>query len=272
MDKFNKIYANGCSFSCAGGLQWDYTKELYKEKLSITIDNHMDLAYPTLISNHYNVPIENDAISGGSINRLVRKTYEYIYKNISDVKNTLFILEIPPMWRDELWSNKLDRTLNVTSGLISHPDTDLTDISNGYSKHEFKKIYNEIMIYFDSFVNPDFEDNKAFNSVLGLISFIKILNINYIILDNSHFHHYLVKHGMTKKDFNFCFFENVEMSKWFNFRKLTINDELGMHIDGHAGIKGNKLISEIVINHINNTILNKNNLNSPYENLPIKLF
>ena len=257
MKTFDKIYVNGCSFSCAGGLQWDYIKGLYKEKLSIIIDNHMDFAYPTLVSNYYNVPIENDSVSGGSINRLVRKTYEYIYKNISDINNTLFILEIPPMWRDELWSNKLDRTLNITSGLISMPDTDLTDISNGYGRHEFKKIYNEVLIYFDSFINPDFEDKKSFNSIIGLISFIKLLNINYIILDNSHFHNYLLKHNLKKDDFNFCFFENIEMQNWFRIRRLTINDELGVDIDGHAGINGNIEISKFVIDYINKIILDK---------------
>lgn len=257
MNKFDKIYTNGCSFSCAGGLHWNKIKNLYKEKLSVDIDNHLDFAYPTLVANNFNVPIDNESISGGSINRLVRKTYEYIYKNIDNVKNTLFILEIPPMWRDELWSNKLDRTLNITSGLLHAPDTDLTDISNGYGRHEFKKIYNEVLVYFDSFINPDFEDKKSFNSIIGLISFIKLLNINYIILDNSHFHHYLLKNNMKDANFNFCFFENIQMQHWFRINKLTINDELKMDIDGHAGVEGNKQISKFVIDYINKNVLNK---------------
>jgi hypothetical protein len=256
--KFDRIYVNGCSFSCAGGLQWDIHKKLYKEKLSIDIDNHMDFAYPTLIANHFNVPVINESISGGSINRLIRKTYEYIFKNIHNLKGTLIMLEIPPMWRDELWSNKLDRTLNITSGLISAPDTDLTDISNGYGKHEFKKIYNEVMVYFDSFVNPDFEDKKSYNSLIGLLSFIKSLEIECIILDNSEFHHYLLKNNMRDIKFNFCFFENIQMHSWFRIKKLTIDDELNMkNIDGHAGIKGNTEISKTIINYINKIILDK---------------
>ncbi len=257
MAKFNKIYVNGCSFSCAGGLQWAEIKKLYKEKLSINIDNHLDFAYPTLVANNFNVPIDNESVSGGSINRLVRKTYEYIYKNISHIQNTLFILELPPMWRDELWSNKLDRTLNITNGLLHSPDTDLTDISNGYGRHEFKKIYNEVLVYFDSFVNPDFEDNKTFNSVVGLISFIKSLNIKYVLLDNSHFHFYLKKHNLKEENYNICFLENVQMEKWFRLKKLTIDDELDVKMDGHAGIEGNKQISKFLIDYINRSILDK---------------
>ena len=83
--KFNKIYLNGCSFSCAGGLQWPNHKKLYKERLGIDIDNHMDFAYPTLVANEYGVSLINESVSGGSINRLVRKTYEYIFKNISNI-------------------------------------------------------------------------------------------------------------------------------------------------------------------------------------------
>ncbi len=256
--KFDKIYVNGCSFSCAGGLHWDIHKKLYKDKLSIHIDNHMDLAYPSLIANYFNVSITNESIPGGSVNRLVRKTYEYLFKNISNLKGTLIILEIPPMWRDELWSNKLDRPLNVTSGLIKAPDTDLTDISNGYGRHEFKKIYNEVMVYFDSFVNPDFEDKKSFNSIIGLIAYIKELGLDYIILDNSHFHYYLEKIGLKKSNYNFCFFENIEMQNWFRVKRLTIDDELGMkNVDGHAGIEGNKQISKFVIDYINKNILDK---------------
>jgi len=257
MAKFDKIYVNGCSFSCAGGLQWNEIKKLYKSKLSIDIDNHMDFAYPTLVAKHFNIPIDNESVSGGSINRLVRKTYEYIYKNISDVKDTLFILEIPPMWRDEIWSNKLDRTLNITSGLLHYPDTDLTDISNGYGRHEFKKIYNEVLMYFDSFINPDFEDKKSFNSIVGLIAFMKSLDINYVILDNSHFHSYLNKNNLRQDKFNFCFFENIEMHRWFKLNKLTIDDELGVNMDGHAGVDGNVKISKFVIDYINKIILGK---------------
>lgn len=256
--KFDKIYVNGCSFSCAGGLHWDTHKKLYKDKLSIDIDNHMDLSYPTLIANYFNVQITNESVPGGSINRLVRKTYEYLFKNISSLKGTLIILEVPPMWRDELWSNKLDRTLNITSGLLHYPDSDLTDISNGYGKHEFKKIYNEVLTYFDSFVNPDFEDKKSYNSLIGLISYIKSLNIDVIILDNSTFHNYITKNGLKQSDYNFCFFENIQMYNWFRIKKLTIDDELEMkNVDGHAGIKGNQEISKIVINYINKLILDK---------------
>ena len=107
-------------------------------------------------------------------------------------------------------------------------------------------------------VNPDFEDKKSFNSLLGLISYIKQLGLDYVLLDNSHFHHYLQKIGLRKFDYNFCFFENVEMQNWFRINKFTINDELKMkNVDGHAGIRGNEEISKVVINYINKIILGK---------------
>jgi hypothetical protein len=62
------------------------------------------------LKNRYGfIDIVNEGESGGSITRIIRKTYEYIIKNKKDIKETLFIFEIPPGWRDEYYSNKLKR-------------------------------------------------------------------------------------------------------------------------------------------------------------------
>jgi hypothetical protein len=47
------------------------------------------------------------------------------------------------------------------------------------------------------------------------------------------------------------------MEKWFRLKKLTIDDELDVKMDGHAGIEGNKQISKFVIDYINRSILDK---------------
>ena len=39
----------------------------------------------------------------------------------NDITNTVFILEIPNGFRDEIYSNKFDRYFNVTGGNLENP-------------------------------------------------------------------------------------------------------------------------------------------------------
>jgi len=245
---FTKIYANGCSFTKAGGLDQSDIRQKYKKILNVDLDDdYIQYAYPNILSKKLKVPIINEAESGGSVNRLIRKTYEYVYKNQSTISETLFILELPTMWRDEIYSNQLDKSMNINSSMIeSSPNLD-------------KNILKNLQLYFYNFVNIDFEYKKSMNNLLGLIYFLKDKNSNVILLDNSNFELFL-KYNNLKHDFNFIPFDDKLMHLWFSSNKLTINNELGIDIDGHAGIIGNEKIADIVLNYLDdNKIYKKKN-------------
>jgi hypothetical protein len=244
---FNKIYANGCSFTKAGGLDQLAIREKYKKILNIDLDNdYIQYAYPNIVSKKLKVPIDNEAVSGGSVNRLIRKTYEYVYKNQSTIFETLFILELPTMWRDEIYSNYLDKPININSVMIDNHSMD-------------KELLKNLQSYFYNFVNIEFEYKKTMNNLLGLMYFLKHNNLNVILLDNANFEYFL-KSNKLKHDFKFISFGDKTMHRWFNFNKLTINDELGIDIDGHAGIVGNEKIADIVLNYLDdNKIYKKKN-------------
>ena len=82
--KYKMLYVNGCSFSCAGGLNWEDVKSQYKSKLNITIDNHLDFAYPNILAKKLGVDIINEGAPGGSVTRMLRKTYDYLLENYSN--------------------------------------------------------------------------------------------------------------------------------------------------------------------------------------------
>ena len=50
---FNSIYVNGSSFSCGNGLDLIEIKKIYKEKLNIEIQNHIDFSYPNIIATNF---------------------------------------------------------------------------------------------------------------------------------------------------------------------------------------------------------------------------
>jgi hypothetical protein len=249
MHDFNKIYANGCSFSCAGGFNYEVVRKQYKDILNIDTENYIEYAYPNVVAKSLNADIYNDAQSGGSLNRIIRRTYQYIYDNQTDLKNTLFMLEIPPGWRDEIYSNKLDRFMNITWGTIKFPDDDLTDITNGNNIMDMKKVHAELVSSFYNFTNTDIEIKKSMNNFLGLLSFMKLQDIKFIIIDNAGFQVFLNSINY-KNDFDFVWFEGRQMYLWFMESGLTISDELGIQSDGHAGIEGNKKIAEIILKYL----------------------
>lgn len=258
MKYFTKIYANGCSFTGAGGLNFEYIRKKYLEILGIRLDDdYIQYAYPNILGNELSIDVHNEATSGGSMNRLIRKTYQYVYDNQSTISETLFILELPPMWREEIYSNQLDRLMNVTWGTIKEPATDMTDVAAGYDIGDLKKIHKELESYFYNFINTDFEYKKSMNNFLGLMYFLKHKNINVILIDNTFFEEFLQTNNL-KNDFNFVNFDNMQMCAWFAKNKLTINDELGIKIDGHAGINGNIQIANIVLRYlISNKFISK---------------
>lgn len=247
--EFNKIYANGCSFTCGGGLHWDTTKKLYKEKFNIDIKNHLDYAYPNVLGDKLNINVINDAVPGGSINRLVRTTYKYIFKNLNDIKGTLFILEIPPAWRDEMYSNELKRVINVTGDTIGSI-RDNTDAANGHNKDDIKRIHQPLRDYFYNFVDISYDNFKFNTALIGLLSYLKLHNLNYLIIDSDVFDNFN-KDNNLPNDYNYVWFEGRRMCEWISLNKLLITDETNGDIhDAHAGIGGNISIAKHLYQHL----------------------
>ena len=91
--KYNNIYSCGSSFSCAGGLNWFEVQTLYNDIHNIKINNHIECSYPNLISKNNDLSITNDSIPGGSANRMIRKTFDYIHNHQDESTKSLFLLE-----------------------------------------------------------------------------------------------------------------------------------------------------------------------------------
>lgn len=252
---YNKIYSIGSSFSCAGGLNWLEVQTLYNQIHSINIDNHIEYSYPNLISKLNNISIVNESIPGGSANRMIRKTFDYIHNHQSESRTTLFLLEIPPMWRDEFYSNDFDKMFNITWGVLKNSE-DNTDVANGYDKSESLLIKNDLKNYFSKFINVDFEIKKTMNSILGLLSYLKLNGIQYILINGFEFYTFLLKNNLNL-DYNFYWIDNniepINIS--FVNKNLTITSELNnTYIDNHLGYFGNEYVANNLNEYIKNTI------------------
>ena len=115
-------------------------------------------------------------------------------------------------------------------------------------------MHTDLVSSFYNFTNTDVEIKKSMNNFLGLLSFMKLHNIEFVIIDNLGFEIFLNSINL-KNDFDFIRFGNIQMYLWFMENGLTITDELGVPSDGHAGIAGNEKIAEIILNYLQKKLL-----------------
>jgi hypothetical protein len=250
----NKIFVSGGSQCIGGGFINDDVKKAYNEKFNIKIDNNLDFAYPNILAKKLGVDIVNEGAPGGSITRMIRKTYEYIFKNKKDIDKTLFIFEVPPGWRDEYYSNELKRYVNMTIGNIYSP-ADQTDAANGHNPKDIFKIHKDISNFFYNFIDDDLHKTKMMMNLLGFMSYIKSNKLNYILNDTGDFDTFLSRNNL-ERDYNFVWFSKsfeYPMWQWAGEQKLLIKHETNsLSNDEHMGIKGNELMATKLYNMLNN--------------------
>lgn len=239
----NKIFVSGGSQCIGGGFIWDSVKKIYQNK-NIQINNNLDVSYPKLLSDKLSVPLINEGAPGGSITRMIRKTYEFLFNN--EHENTLIILEVPPGWRDEYYSNELGRYVNMTIGNILSSNDD-TDLLLGNSPDDIKKIHKDVTNHFYNFIDDELHKEKMMLNLLGLISYLKLKNLKHLIIDTGDFDTFLFRRNQPR-DYNFVWFSDkfeYPMWQWINESKLTIQDETeGLSNDQHMGIEGNKMVAD----------------------------
>lgn len=110
MKKFSQIYINGSSLSCGGSLEYKslawryYTTE---KDIDIWKDSR-EVSYGNILGKKLGVNIINEAKEGGGLDRVIRKTYDFISeRTLEELSQTLFVFDIPLQpARFEVYSRK----------------------------------------------------------------------------------------------------------------------------------------------------------------------
>jgi hypothetical protein len=286
MSLFNKIYANGCSFIWGHNHNnpwyfkyFDETKDIDISEFLEECKNHnqgqentqytnpnvfkpfnefdwvrVKYNYANRVAQEFGVELINESVFGGSLHRLIRKTVSYIMNTEDeDLKSTLFVLELPPVGRGEMYFENQKRYCNF----VGNDNFDFIDNSN------FELIQNWYEKSFDLQVDIASEFQKLYL----LINLLKLKNINYIFVQTNNrlgeLNSLDPKYGnietfeKIQSDINqhsVKFDETYDLVHWFSRdQKATFSDDTeGISFDGHNSIRGSKLISEKVINYIKN--------------------
>jgi hypothetical protein len=115
---FKKIYVNGSSLSCGGSLELDSPNyDYYVNQKSVKPwKSEKEVAYGNILANKLGIECFNDSKQGGGLDRIIRKTFDYI-DNLSEeeIRTTLFIFDIPLQpSRMELYSKEFQDHLVVS--------------------------------------------------------------------------------------------------------------------------------------------------------------
>jgi hypothetical protein len=248
LTKYKYFYVNGCSHCEGGGLEEPEIRENsvvpeYQKKYNVTWSNRSEVNFGKRLSDIIGVPCINESKCGGGVERLVRKTYDFIYEHWDKKDQFFLILEKPDSTRSEFYFNEIGDYFISNSNFMG-PERIL---EYGFSTRSYfnKDIYETDIKYqtkfkqwFLDFFN--FEENlkKNEHQFIGLYSFCKMNDIKIFIMSPNeiYFRKCFLREDIISFDkYNF----GDDIVGWCKRNKLLIKNELsGISNDQHPGYFG----------------------------------
>lgn len=268
MKQIKNIYCFGTSYTAGGG--FEFNKEynyklmaLYKH-LGIPL-NQKNFSWPGLLQTliKSDIKVHNLAKSGYGNERVYRKTLDVIEEKNGNVDDSLFIFEFSGLGRKEYYLNEIDDYV-----ICNYAFDDTTNeakvhgVANSYFYQidDMKSIVDKNENLFKEFTEKtiNFKNQiKVYErNMLLFINFLEANNINYLINGGIWIHpkleNVLPKNYLNKlMKFRDSNNQLGDFVKFFNSFNLTLEDETrGIVKDGHCGYVGNKIISEMIFNHL----------------------
>lgn len=176
------FYVNGCSHTKGGGFEnasqkawtWEPMSKYYKEHYNVEWTGPDEVNWATRLSEIIGIPCHNHAIQGGGLDRIIRKTYEFIESKWSDRDKFFIILETPDPSRIDLYYSPLKEYFILNSEYdgnkqqFKYATTNYFPVPDGIDE-----LQDKFKFYFDNFYNlkEHFKANER--NLLGLYSFCK---------------------------------------------------------------------------------------------------
>ncbi len=295
MKKYKYVVVSGCSFSACDAPNTPLPGETYGD----------------VVADHYGAKCYNLAKSGGSIPYMHRVILKWCSQNLDKWKDTLVILGLTAMSRSEIWNNKAYNILKENkNGLkvdefptrkkyeggnipiidaqsgpwygnfgesLQHTDDDFYNSTWGHDYPFINEWSNkERKNYFINFYNDNAQFLITTQILIGLQSFFKANNIDYIFFDaidstsrelhrdytKNHTKHELIgiNNARASKDHKLVFDNLVSQENWFYHPKYIDVMEMteknpdmrASAEDFHPNKKAHKYWGECLIGFIEN--------------------
>jgi hypothetical protein len=258
--KYKYFYVNGCSHSQGGGLEepsihHKSVRPIYEELYGVTWENRSEVNYGKRLSDIIGVRCINESESGSGVDRMVRKTYDFIYKNWGERDKFFIILEVPDSSRSEVLYAPTKEYFIVNSHYCEQKDNfKFISATREYNNVKYSNSDFEKQEFFKTWFNNHFDCEEKLKSdeklFIGLYSFCKLNGIKIFVMDTT-----FITECFDKKDV--LDFDNMgygyDLHRWCEKNKMTICDETnGRSHDGHPGYFGHieyaKKLAEYLMN------------------------
>ena len=250
LSKYKLFYVNGCSHVEGGGLEETAIRPvfsiqpLYEKKFGITWNNRKEINFATRLSEIIGIPCINEGRSGGSADRVVRMTYDFLFDNWERKDEMFLILEKPDPGRSDIWLNALKSyfivntykhgisgELKVLKATREHWNSEY-DSADWLERHKFQAWFENHYNFDEKFK----QDEKWF---IGLYSFCKLNNIKVFVMMRNEIY---FDECFDKEDiiiFDGYKPNTCDIETWVQSNGMTINDELDGKVDDqHPGYYG----------------------------------
>jgi len=275
---FKKIYINGSSLSCGGSLELDSPNyDYYVNQMGIKPwKNEKEVSYGNVLADKLGIECFNDSKQGGGLDRIIRKTFDYI-DNLSEeeIKTTLFLFDIPLQpTRMELFSKEFQDHLVISvydrewesnvGGKMVKSDV---SFSRSYKEPSLRLSYDTYMKHntlISKFAKEYYDyENEAKRLVRQLILFYNFLDnkkISYNIdLNDSLFTASGQNHNQLsviyKNNYSYKLNSNILVMEtlWSLSvqEKWRLCDEIKDSNDSHLGYYGNIKYADYILDKLN---------------------
>lgn len=234
------FYVNGSSHTKGGGFEtsdaggWfsEEMQDYYLKHYNVIWKSCEEVSFASRLSKLLDIKVVNDAIQGGGLDRVIRKTYEYIESHWDQRHKFFIILETPDESRVDLyykpWNQYFVVNDNNKGSFYGTP--------NYFPKPKnIEECQNDIKFYHDKFYDKKQHYNKNERNLIGLYSFCKKANIAIKLMSGLRMIHYQDIYHQSDI-ISAMNSDEYDIINWCITNKKQIKHETNFEVtDGHPG-------------------------------------
>lgn len=235
---YDFFYTNGSSHTKGGGFEssteegWFHTEmnAYYKTHYNVSWKSCDEVNYASRLSKLLDIKVYNEAMQGGGLDRVIRKTYEFIESNWRNRHNFFIILETPDASRIDLYYKPYKKHLIVNDDNKGS----LYGTTNYFPKPKnIEECQNDVKFYGEKFYDRRQHHNDNERKLTGLYSFCKRENIAIKLMSGFRFHNQTYDANDIISGIDN---DSLDLIGWcINNKKQIKHETNGEIIDGHPG-------------------------------------
>lgn len=245
---YNFFYTNGSSHTKGGGFETSdisgfFSEEMhvyYKNRYNVSWKKCEEVSYANRLSELLDIKVVNDSVQGGGLDRVIRKTYEFIESKWDERQKFFILLETPDASRIDLYYKPWKEYLIVNDIAITQRSLDgqnsLYGTTSYFPKPEkVDELQPDIQLYNEKFYNYKEHHNSNERKLLGLYCFCKRAGIPIKLMSGlryvNHQDMYLQTDILSEIGT-----DEFDIINWAINNKKQIKHETNFEIiDGHPG-------------------------------------